>query len=89
MKTRTPNFRASIRKAITAPSHSAALTRLIEAARPVAPAPEESSKLTVTEAARILGVTRVHLSYVKHGHRRSPKLLIRYQALQHHQSIAA
>lgn len=51
--------------------------------------PKLAPKLTVTEAARILGVTRVHLSYVKHGHRRSPKLLIRYQALQHHQSIAA
>lgn len=39
-------------------------------------------KLTVTAAAKILGVTRVHLSYVKHGHRRSPGLLARYHQLQ-------
>ena len=44
--------------------------------------PKLAPKLTVTEAARILGVTRVHLSYVKHGHRRSPDLLRRYQDIR-------
>lgn len=47
-------------------------------------------KLTVTAAAKILGVTRVHLSYVKHGHRSSPRLLRRYNALRHqHTTVTA
>jgi hypothetical protein len=37
--------------------------------------------LTVTEAARRLGVHRVHLSYVIHGHRRSKRLTRRYREL--------
>lgn len=42
----------------------------------------QKSRLTVTEAARRLGVTRVHLSYVLNGHRQSRRLLRRYQELQ-------
>jgi hypothetical protein len=37
--------------------------------------------LTVTKAAKKLGVSRGHLSYVLHGHRESRPLLRRYRAL--------
>lgn len=37
--------------------------------------------LTLTEAAAALAVTRTHLSLVKHGHRISPRLELRYQKL--------
>ena len=89
MKTSTPNFRASIRKAITAPAHSAVLTRLIEAARPAAAAAARSSKLSIAAASRALGVTRTHLSLVLNGHRQSRRLTSRYQALKQQQLIAA
>ncbi|HZM02579.1 MAG TPA: hypothetical protein VFC44_06115 [Candidatus Saccharimonadales bacterium] len=38
--------------------------------------------MTVTAAARALGVGRCHLSQVIHGLRISPTLLLRYQTLQ-------
>jgi plasmid maintenance system antidote protein VapI len=38
-------------------------------------------RLTVIAAAQILGVHRVHLSYVIHGHRTSRELLRRYRDL--------
>ncbi|MCX6908930.1 MAG: hypothetical protein NTY01_12930 [Verrucomicrobia bacterium] len=37
--------------------------------------------LTTSEAARILGVTREHLTQVLHSQRVSPKLLRRYERL--------
>ncbi len=39
-------------------------------------------RLTVTRAALLLGVTRPHLSYVLHGHRKSRSLMRRYRALK-------
>lgn len=39
-------------------------------------------RLTVTEAARRLGVTREHLSRVLHGRRQSPPLLARYEVIR-------
>ena len=39
------------------------------------------ARITVTAAAEILGVHRVHLSYVIHGHRKSPRLIARYHDL--------
>ena len=41
----------------------------------------KANRLTVTEAARILGVSRVHLSSVIHGRRPSRKLSARFEAL--------
>jgi hypothetical protein len=37
--------------------------------------------IKMKDAAKALGVTRQHLSYVLHGHRRSPTLLQRYDEL--------
>ena len=42
----------------------------------------KSSGISLTEAARHLGVTREHLSRVMHGHRVSARLLKRYSELQ-------
>jgi transcriptional regulator with XRE-family HTH domain len=39
--------------------------------------------LTLTAAAKALGVTREHLSRVLHGHRESRSLLRRYAAMTH------
>jgi hypothetical protein len=39
--------------------------------------------MTLTAAAKALGVTREHLSRVLHGHRQSRRLLQRYAALSH------
>ena len=41
--------------------------------------------LTLTAAAKALGVTREHLSRVLHGHRQSRRLLQRYAAIAQHQ----
>jgi len=44
--------------------------------------PVQPKKLTVTAAAKTLGVTRTHLSLVLHGHRQSRRLTARYTALK-------
>lgn len=38
-------------------------------------------KISQTEAAKMLGVTREHLNRVIHSHRKSPKLLESYKNL--------
>ena len=45
-------------------------------------------RLSVTNAAKMLGVSRVHLSSVIHGRRKSPRLLERYRALAESQPNA-
>jgi len=42
----------------------------------------EGRNITVTDAAKRLGVTRTHLSLVIHGHRQSRSLTQRYAALK-------
>ncbi len=37
--------------------------------------------MSITDAAKILGVTRSHLSLVVHGHRQSKALASRFRAL--------
>jgi len=44
------------------------------------PKKSKRRKPTITRAAQELGVTRVHLSFVIHGHRSSRSLSARYQA---------
>ncbi len=49
---------------------------------PIAPSPP---RMTLTAAARLLGVTREHLSRVLHGHRISASLTRRYADLMREQ----
>ena len=47
-----------------------------------APAVKPKLVRTITDAARVLGVTREHLSRVLHGHRQSRSLTRRYAELK-------
>ena len=58
-------------------------------ANPVKPKSTGTRVRTITESAKILGVTREHLSRVLHGHRDSRSLTSRYNNLQSQRQLAA